>query len=415
MDAIDFETGVIGSLLLDPDQVDLIPKICGQDFVDERLGEFFDLLVDLHEFGKPINDIRLVINQIKKRGLQIASATVAETFTSVALPHHAPYYAEKVAESSRLGRLANLQQELLDLINLPSADSTEIINLIQKRLNSIEQKSTIDIVNANDAAEEFLQHGQDCSSCVAMSGFPRIDESFGGFTAGELIVIGARLGTGKTAIGWQILEHGATRNRQGLFISLEMEPRQLIERHLASKTGVSAIRIRTRDFQESQTDQIQNELERFKSLPISIFAPSKADVRQIAAACRLKNRGCGLDLVVVDYMQLIRPQTRGKDRRFELEEISRDLKALARELEIPVIVLCQLNRAADGTIPRVAHIAECDTIGRDADQVWLIHRTKEGTDLRIAKHRYVADDAAIKLRYDNGQFYEESIGQPWQP
>lgn len=113
-------------------------------------------------------------------------------------------------------------------------------------------------------------------------------------------------------------------------------------------------------------------------------------------------------MVFVDYYTKLRGDRRHKDRRLELEEISRDLKSLAMELGCPVVVLAQLSRAADETVPRVSQLAECDSIGRDTDQVLLLHRKQDSTDLRVAKHRYVADNAAIELRFRDGRFIDEA-------
>jgi len=408
-----YEQAVIGCLLIDPEMFDqVLSLISSADFDDPTNAEFFSFLCDLHEFGIPVNDIKLVASEAKKRELKIDVAGITEAFTSVPFSDHAVFYAKEVAELSRRRKLADLQSEINDKLKSPGADSGEITNLIESRLKTIDTANGIELDNANDAVRKYNDNAE--SAMMAMSGFYHFDDEYGGFSGGELIGVGARLGSGKTAFGWQVMLHNLKLGRNCLFVSLEMKTRQLMQRHFASVTGIQAISIRTSNLTKRELERIELEKELFLEYPVSIFAPPRATVRQIGAAARLKRAGSGLQLMVVDYIQLIRATSKGKDRRSELEEISRDLKSLASELETPIIALCQLNRAADGVIPRVSQIAESDTIGRDADQILLLHRKENSTDLRVAKHRYVADDTAIELKFENGKFVDQR-GTPWEP
>ncbi|MDA8563304.1 hypothetical protein N9L06_02510 [Mariniblastus sp.] len=409
----DFEEAVVGSIVSKAGVIDLVRGIVsGDDFADPELREFFSLLCNLDDLGKPVTDIKLVSAECKRRGLKIDAGRIAESFSAVPNAHNAPFYCERVAEASRLRKLAQTLSDANDRLLEPGAESVSIANFIESQLSGLATCNRIQIHDGEGTVAQY--ESADRNQQAAMTGLYRFDRDFGGFFAGELIVPAARLGTGKTALAWQIMVHQLKRDRPCLFVSLEMTPQSLYERHLASELGISPIRIRSDDLTDDQRAAIAKEGQRFREYPVSIFAPSSASVRQIGAAAKLKASGGGLSMLFVDYYSKIRGDRRHKDRRLELEEISRDLKSLALELGIPVVVLAQLNRAADESIPKTSQLAESDSLGRDADQVLLLHRKPDCTDLRVDKHRFVADDAAIALRFDAGKFTDEQ-GQTWQP
>ena len=405
-----FETCVIGSVLLAPDRFDEVRELVGAvDFFDEVSAEFFGFLCDFDDLGKPIDDIKLVDAEVRRRKLAISAAEIAEAFSAVPNAHHAIYYAQQVAEAAKLRRLALLGNEIANRVGDTGAASAEIAEYASAKLQTIDLSSP---VNIDDAAAAVAKFDIDGSQARAIdTGLYRFDRDYGGLTGGELILIGARLGTGKTAFGWQVFNHALKEGRPSLFVSCEMNTRQLMERHVASETKISPIKIRKRQFDQDELQMVEIAKERFAELPASIFVSPGCTVRQIAGAARLKRSGRGLDLIVVDYFQLMGSASKKENRRLELEEISRGLKSLAVDLDIPVIVLVQLNRQADDTIPRVAQIADTDSIARDADQVLLLHRKADSTDLRVSKHRYVADDAAIDLQYEYGKLIDTKA--PW--
>ena len=407
------ESAMIGSIIFDPSQLDLVAAtVAPRDLFDQDLSEFYQMLIDLHELGRPINDMVLLNTERKRRKLRISAGRLGEIFTLVPNAQHAMFYAANVAERSTLRRLAIFQGEVGAELQDAAKSSDDILNRIDASVKLIgESRSQIELVDAQAAASSI--EGNEMSNAVAMTGFAKVDERYGGFSAGELVVIGARLGCGKTAMGWQMMYHNAKRNRPCLFVSLEMEVSQLMERHYTSHTGVPAIDIRSGNF---NPELIQEEKERFGELPITLFSPPTATVRQIAAAARLKQSGGGLSLLVVDYIGKVKPADPRKETRDQIAQVSGDLKTLARELKIPVVGLAQLNRFADNAKqPRVSHLADSDNIGRDADQIFLLNRdrSKGTTELRISKHRYIADDAVTELHYQNGKFSEsDPLGFP---
>lgn len=403
------EMAVIGSLILVPGKLDWASTVLSRvDFGRQELGEFYEFILDLHSIGRPVNDIKLVSSEVNKRGLEITIAQVAEAFSSVPNPSHLEFYVEKVAEQSRLRQLLQLTASAHESLLDPSADSANVVDEIESGLRLVGSNASIEIDDPDSAIAKFEHEIE--TRVMAASGIDGFDSHCGGFSAGELITIGARLGTGKTALGWQILLHSARQGKNCLFASLEMGTRQLIERHFASATGIPPNRIRTDSLSSSEYDRIDYEKEAYRHLPLSIYATFDASVRHIGAAARLKRSGSGLDLLCIDYVQLLKAAQPARDRRLELEAISRQLKSLAMELQIPIIVLAQLNRVSDNEqiIPKVSHIAECDNIGRDSDQVLLLHRHSGKTDLRVAKHRYVPDNKVIELRFNAGRFEEPS-------
>ncbi|MEL7500049.1 MAG: DnaB-like helicase C-terminal domain-containing protein [Planctomycetota bacterium] len=408
-----YEKAVIGSILLEPAVMDTVATtISSADFIDSELGEFFGLLKDLADIKRPIDDLLLLQTEVKRRELSISNACIVELFARVPNAHNAKFYAESVREAARLRKLSLLADMIKDQTNVPGANSGDIADYVEAKIKLMDSANKIEISDAATVVQQY-DYQEQASGNTIYTGIEKHDRYFGGFTGGELVLIGARLGTGKTALGWQIAIHNAQRGRRCLFVSLEMNSNQLLQRHLASELQIDSIKVMENRLTPDERDAIAAEKNRFAQYPVSIFSPPSATAKQIAAAVRLMS-GRGIDLLVVDYIQYIRPNKSRERRQAELEETSKQLKEVAREHEIPVVALCQLNRQADESkAPKVSHIADSDNLGRDADRVLLLHRRQDSTDLRVAKHRYVADNAAIELQYRHGRF--EEPGTDWTP
>ena len=405
-----YESALIGSVLMDPQCLESVLNVVApSDFGDEQLKQLFSLIVSLDELNKPIDDLVLLTGEVRRRGIGINAATIAEWFKE-SMPHNAAYYAHQVREVSKRRRLESHIDFAKEQLQLPETETIDVCDWLSAKIQQVETSSDIELHDAKTIVQKFEEFHE--SDVIIETGIHSHDDNFGGFTGGELILVGARLGTGKTAIGWQILKHNVSLGKPCLFVSLEMTTQQLFQRHVAAETEIEAKLILQNRLSDYQVAQVDAEKERFKELPYCVFSPPAATVRQIGAAARLMKSGRGLDLLVIDYVQLIRPEKK-TDLRQDLIEISARLKMLAKELDIPVIGLCQLNREADGDRrPRVSQIADCDNLGRDADRVLLLHRKEESTDLIVAKHRYVADDKGIELFYRCGKFQQQT---EWAP
>ena len=205
------------------------------------------------------------------------------------------------------------------------------------------------------------------------TGFFDLDALTDGLHQGELTVIGARPGVGKTTFSLQIAEKIASKNKNVAYVSLEMSEEQIIQKIIARKTRVNSRKIRNGDLMQEEIDKIGLACGEVSELPISILTKANTIQQIEIEARRMKNRD-KLDLLVIDYLQLVRNMGNFKSREQEVADISRTLKLLSLELEIPIIALCQLNRNASKNEPTLADIRESGSIEQDADNVIFLYQ-----------------------------------------
>jgi replicative DNA helicase len=209
---------------------------------------------------------------------------------------------------------------------------------------------------------------------------------------GELVIIAARPGQGKTALAMQIAQRVATRG-QVVFVSLEMRDRELIRRSLSALSGVNSKKLREARVTELEFDQLRGARMELTGLPLEICAPNRATMQQIVGMAKYrKAMGGGVRMLFVDYIGLIRAGTgeRGMERHLQVGEFTAGLKSLGKELGCPVVALAQLNRDAQNKPPTLANLRESGSIEQDADIVLLIHHPSDEprAHLMIAKHRH---------------------------
>lgn len=234
-----------------------------------------------------------------------------------------------------------------------------------------------------------------------MSGFEALDSSAGGWMSGELVILAARPGVGKTTFAMQVAAHNAARERRVLFVSLEMRDRELVARMLSGDPGVDSRRLRAGRLGTADIDKLRAAADDIRDLPVRVWAPPSATLARIRGVAKREVAFGGLSLLVVDYIGLIRPAAGDTKRpRFEqVGEVSAGLKSLAKELDVPVLALCQLNREADGTEPRLSNLRDSGSIEQDADVVLFLHRETTATKLIVAKHRH-GETGSVALRFD---------------
>jgi replicative DNA helicase len=233
------------------------------------------------------------------------------------------------------------------------------------------------------------------------TGLVVFDEYWGGFCGGDLIVLAARTSIGKTALALGIAEHNAQNGRPVLFITLEMRDSELIDRTLSRLTGCSLAKLRNGQFGESNEFRLTAEdFERLNQAAdsledVGLFVHDRPSIKtsEIRAAAKLTQARHGLSLLVVDMVNLVKPDDPKRDRHEQLGQITRDLKALAKELNVPILLLAQINREAEKSSgePSLIHLKESGSLEENADMVMLLHRadrmTTEGK-LIVAKNRH---------------------------
>lgn len=225
--------------------------------------------------------------------------------------------------------------------------------------------------------EQNIKKKQDYSY---YTGFFDLDDLTDGLHKGELTIVGARPGVGKTTFSLQIAEYISKKNKNVTYVCLEMSTEQMIQKMLAKEARVNSRKIRNGDLQEADIDKIGNAIIEVSNLKMNLLTKVRTIQQIEIAARRLKNRN-KLDLLIIDYLQLVRSSIKFQSREQEVADISRTLKLLSIELEIPIIALCQLNRNASKNEPTLADIRESGSIEQDADNVIFLYQEDEENNI----------------------------------
>lgn len=396
------EEALIGSLMLDPSQIDRIGSdLSAADFADDQLGKLFAVMQDFHDAGKPAGDTVLLKPAARKIFGESSEQILAELFTKVPHPDHAHYYAEHIRDASRRRKFDNVGAEIRDRCSR-GEDSKEIAKYVEAILPTIDNGSQTRPTTAYDAAVGLISELGETSSRrrPVRTGIDRVDRIAGGLMPGELEIIAARPGNGKTSLAMQVAMFTAEQDRPVLVVSLEMTASELVGRVLCGATGVASSQVRQRGV---DPNQFNNALLELKELPLTIFDPPTATMRQIRAVAKMQSAAGGLELLVIDYIGLVQPRDRRLQRTEQVAEITAAMKQLAKEIDVPVIALCQLNRQADGATPILSHLRESGAIEQDADVVVFLHREDETNfKLIIAKHRH-GDTGEIPVAFDGAK------------
>lgn len=272
--------------------------------------------------------------------------------------------------------------EQLQKIEFQNKEDDSLFNQICKTINSIEK-------NMNKK-EDYSFY----------TGFFDLDNMTDGLHESELTIIGARPAVGKTTFALQIAEKVASKGKNVAYVSLEMSEEQLIQKLLAKNTNINSRKIRNGDLDEIQTQKIIEECSELSKLPISILTKTST-IQQIELEVRrLKNKG-KLDLLIIDYLQLVKNVGYFKSREQEVADISRTLKLLSLELDIAIIALCQLNRNANKCEPTLADIRESGAIEQDADNVIFLYKENPEDDLTIVdlQKQRSGNTGKLKLKF----------------
>ena len=411
---IEAEQSVLGSLMLDKDAilkvVDFLRPI---DFYRDTHQAVYKAMVDLFERREPI-DILSVTSKLKetKDLTKIGGeAYLAELVNSVPTASSVAHYANIVQRKRILRELISASYDIAQLGYREEEDIDVLLDDAEKRIFRISEKSlSQNFMPVRSSLEEAFERinrldSQKGETRGVPTGFADLDNYLAGLQKSDLIVLAARPGLGKTSLALDIARNVATKKKipVGIF-SIEMSREQLVDRLIASQADVDLWRIRTGNLSNkgegNDFERIQNALGILSEAPIFIDdAPSPTIIQMRAMARRLQAEH-DLGLIIVDYLQLIQPRTMSDNTVQQITEISRALKALARELEVPVLALSQLSRAVEQRnpqIPRLSDLRDSGSIEQDADVVLFIYRDigRDGDDsakrnqaeIHIAKHR----------------------------
>lgn len=404
------EQSVIGSMLMDRDAiVDVADILTKDDFYYSQYGLLFEAMVKLYNEGKPV-DLLTVSNKLKEMGAPDSVSSmeyVGDIIAVVPTATHAKQYAQIVQDKATLRKMIKFTEKTTEacyagkseVAELLETSEKELFDIVQKRNGGDEFVPMQDIVlNVLDTIEASAKRGSKITGVP--TGFIDLDEKLTGLHGSELILIAARPAMGKTAFALNIAQNAAMKSGVPCAIfSLEMSKEQLATRLIAMDSMVDSQAIRTGQLVDSDWDKLMDSTFRVGSTPMFIDDTPGISIAELRSKCRKLKQTQNIGLIIIDYLQLMNGSSRAESRQQEISEISRSLKKLARELDVPVVALSQLNRAVDSREdhkPVMSDLRESGAIEQDADVIMFIYRddyyNKESTkpgiaDIIVAKQR----------------------------
>ncbi len=408
---LQMEQAVIGSMLMDRDAVaevaDLLTK---DDFYYNQYGLLFSAIVQLYNEGKPI-DLGIVSNRLAEMGApeSISSMSyIGEVLDSVQFASHAAEYAKIVQDKAVLRRMIKYAEKTMASCYESDGSVNELLEQSEKDLFDITQKRNTGMqfvemkeiaLNVLDNIEASAKRGSKVTGVP--TGFKDLDEKLTGLHGSELILIAARPAMGKTAFALNIAKNAAMEENVPVAVfSLEMSKEQLATRLIAMDSMVDSQSIRTGQLLDTDWDKIMESTYRVGETQMYIDDTPGINIAELRSKCRKLKQTKNIGLIVIDYLQLMNGVGRSESRQQEISTISRSLKKLARELDVPVIALSQLNRAVDSREdhkPVMSDLRESGAIEQDADVIMFIYRddyyNKEDSpkpgiaDIIVAKQR----------------------------
>lgn len=404
------EKSVLGAALLSKDALaDVIDEVEADDFYDAAHKEIFTVMVELFRNNVSV-DIVTVCEELKKRkSLEMVGGRVYIASLSTIAPttSNAGEYARIVAEKASMRRLIKTAEDIREKGYEESMDASDILDYAEKGIFEIAQRgqksdfSPIKEVLLENVAmiDKAIQtQGQ----VIGLStGFKRLDELTSGLQRSDLVIVAARPAMGKTAFVLNVAQNAATKSGASVLIfSLEMSKAQLGQRLLAMESRVEMQKLKTGNIERNDWDRINFALDVLSKTNIHIDDTPGISVLEMKNKCRRLKSEKGLDLIIVDYLQLMKAEGRADSRQQEISTLSRYLKLLAREMDCPVIVLSQLSRAPEQRQdhrPILSDLRESGSIEQDADMVMFLYRDdyynpdnseKPGVcEVNLAKHR----------------------------
>jgi len=374
-------------MLLDKEAIATAAELLvAEDFYRESHRLIFDTLVGLFNKGEPA-DMITVTEALKAKGAleQVGGASYISTLAnSVPTSANCEYYAKIVKSKSILRALVSAGATIAQLGYDPSSEVDESLDRAEQLIFRIAQRGeTATIADMKSVMMSTFDRIEKLyASKGALTGLPtgfvEMDNMLSGLQPSELIVIAARPSMGKTAFALNMAEHVAlVENKPVLLFSLEMSCEQLAQRMLCSQATVDGQRLRRGNLNDEDWSRLSYAIGRLSPAPIFIDDTPSIGTLEIRTRARRVKAEHGLALVVVDYLQLVQGRARVENRQQEIAEITRSLKALARELEVPVVALAQLSRAVEATAdkrPLLSHLKESGEIEQSADVVAFIYR-----------------------------------------
>lgn len=379
---LEAEKCVIGSAMFDPDCIDAVSAILTPAcFFGHSNRVLWQCLVGMRNSGQTLGDVVILANQLNSSGLleEIGGAAYLNEVME-AVPHaaHAEYYARIVRDKSQLRAVIEQAEEIAESAYAESDDCEGILVQSQQRIaDLIEKKSGGNFVELYEVLMDAIDSIENGQSNGLATGFAELDQVTTGMHPGQLIVVAARPGMGKTAFALSMamnVSHGGTGV---LFFSMEMDKREIGKRILGIDTMVPVKDMCSGQLDQDQRHKLVQSPNTMFDRPIYLVDSSSITISQISSTARMCSRVKQIGLIVVDYLGLIDAEDKKIPREQQVSGITRAMKILARSLGIPVVLLSQLNRDVEkrkDKRPLLSELRESGAIEQDADQVWMLHR-----------------------------------------
>lgn len=408
--SVEAEQSVVGSMLMDKEAIaSAMELISSEDFYQQQYGTLFEAMTELYSEGKPV-DLVTVQNRLKEKDIPPELVTVEfirDLIMAVPTSANVRHYAQIVYEKAMMRRLIKICEGIAASCYLGKEKLDDIMEETEKSVFSLLRQGGSDMVPISEVVLTVLDRIEKASKNKATvtgvaSGFTDLDFKTSGLQPSDLILVAARPSMGKTAFVLNIAQHVSFKKGLSTAIfSLEMSKEQLVNRLLSMQSGVDSQKLRTGGLVDSDWDKLLEGVGVVGSSKLIIDDTPGITVSEMRSKCRKFQLEQGLDLIIIDYLQLMSGSGKrsSDNRQQEISEISRSLKAIAREMNTPVIALSQLSRAVESRQdkrPMLSDLRESGAIEQDADVVMFIYRddyynqdseSKNVAEIIIAKQR----------------------------
>ncbi len=386
--SIEAEQSVIGAMLMDAEAIEAASEILTEeDFYARQYGVLFTAIVEMHRKGMAVDPVTLQ-TRLREKNLPpevYSSGLIMDLIAQVPTSANIKSYAELVSEKSLLRKMIRANEEIAGSCYTQKEDIEEIMNRAEKKIFEISQKrqsnSFVPIRQIVLNAMDRIEYASNIKGNVTgiSTGFTDLDSRTAGFQPSDFILIAARPSMGKTALALNIAQHAVLKeNRCVAIFSLEMSKEQLTNRLFAMESHVDSQKIRTGELSEQEWADLIESAGIIGESRLIIDDTPAISVQEMRSKCRKYKMEFGLEMIIIDYLQLMSGIGRSSDsRQQEISDISRSLKALARELNVPVVSLSQLSRAVESRSdhrPMLSDLRESGAIEQDADVVMFIYR-----------------------------------------
>jgi replicative DNA helicase len=396
------EQAVLGSMLRDNRCIDDVQLILtAEDFYTDCHQRLFRAVADLHAAGQGVDLVTLAEELHRRRHTEDVGgpAYLAELWDAAPTAGNAGHYARIVRAKATFRALTRVGQCIAEEGFNQTGTEEEAVERAEREVFALSDRTLgadDDVAADVVAGEVFDRIDRYCSGVAAglLTGFTDLDAKTGGLHAGQLLLVAARTGVGKTALGCGITLNLAEAGHRVLFCTLEQERAEVGERMACSIAKVDSHALRKNRLTADQRDRLRAAVEQLRAMPLHFDHAPRQTILRISAKARRRKRRGGLDALVVDYLQLVESSLPSRAPRYEqVGDISRRLKGLAKELKVPVVCMAQLNRSPEDRAdrrPRLSDLRESGNLEQDADTVILLHRPQEEPgciELDIAKQR----------------------------